>query len=285
MQATEFRSAAQLWAPSPALLANANLISLTRLGHAAVPNPRSTTGPVGFDYVGHWPFSWNDTVELVKLGRSGITHLETDVPEDLDLSIVVRGFPALETLLLHGWIRDLSAAAPMLAMLASLRDLRDVILWNIMDSHVADDAFFVDRLPRSNVHFVYGGGEVYRSYLRRDGALDAVFTDTSTKGGFMPPDGKDYPTSWADSRMAFISRMPRVSSADVPATLTMERTRRRGRGQADQAHPERHATDDRLVTAARLRASRTAPAAGPSASRHVRSARRHRRATPASRAC
>jgi len=207
--APELRPVAQLWAPAPALLGHENLVSLRRLGRCAVPDPRSTTGPVGFDYPGFHCFGWEESLELTRLGLPGITHLETSLPEDLDLTPALRAFPGLRTLLLSGWIRpNIAAFKPVFPLLGGIET---VILLDIMDSREADDAFFVDQLPRSDVHFVYGGGEVYRSYLRRDGELHAVFTDTSTKGGFVN-DRVDDLQRWLDIRMRFFSRMPAVSS-------------------------------------------------------------------------
>ncbi len=88
--------------------------------------------------------------------------------------------------------------------------MREVVFQNIMDSREADDGWFVDRLPNANVHLVYGGGELYRSYLRRDGGLHAVFTDTSTKGGFS--DGGKRDANWSGWRTRFFAKMPAIDS-------------------------------------------------------------------------
>lgn len=212
LSASEFRSVAQLWSRTPALLGHENLVSLRRLGRCAVPNPHSTRGLVGFDYPAFHNFSWEETLELAGLGLQRITHLETGLPRNCDISALAEAFPALETVLVtYSWsTQTLKVFEPLFGWLSTMRD---VILVNMMDSRKADDAHFVDRLPRSNVHIVYGGGELHRSYMRRDGKLHAVFTDTSGKGGFS--DGRSPGPDlerWRAARMGFFSRLPAVDS-------------------------------------------------------------------------
>lgn len=208
--ARELRSATQLYARSPALLAHDNLVSLTRLGRAVVPNPASKTGPFGFDYLGPGgTFDWEEAVELAGLGRKGITHLEFGLPEDLDIDVIARAFPELETVLVeYSWGN--TGAAMYEPLVPWWSKMRDVVLLNLVYNDQANDAWFVDRLPNTNVHIVFGGGELYRSYLRRDGGLHAVFTDTSTKGGFS--DGGRRDGAWIEARTRFFATLPAVDS-------------------------------------------------------------------------
>jgi uncharacterized protein (TIGR02996 family) len=210
LDAPELRTATQLYARSPDLLGHDNLVSLRRLGRAVVPNPASTTGPFGFDYFGPGgSFDWDEACELARQGHTGITHLEFGLPQDLDVGFIAGAFPDLDTVLVEYSWSDKGAAmyAPLMPWLSKLRD---VVFQNIMDSREADDGWFVDRLPTTNVHFVYGGGELYRSYLRRDGGLHAVFTDTSTKGGFS--DGGKRDAEWIGWRTRFFAKLPAVDS-------------------------------------------------------------------------
>jgi uncharacterized protein (TIGR02996 family) len=210
LDARELRTATQLYARTPDLLGHPNLVSLQRLGRECVPNVASTTGPFGFDYFGPGgSFDHDETLELAKLVRTRITHLETGLPQDLNVDAIQHAFPDLDTVLVeYSWSdKRVEMYEPMIPWLAGMRD---VVFKNIMDSREANDGWFVDRLPRSNVHFVYGGGELYRSYLRRDGGLHAVFTDTSTKGGFS--DGGKRDQQWIGWRTKFFANVPAIDS-------------------------------------------------------------------------
>jgi hypothetical protein len=136
---------------------------------------------------------------------------------------VVKAFPKLQTVLVsYAWsvTTKLGVFEPIFEWLSGMRD---VIFLNIMDSRSANDAHFVERLPRSNVHFVYGGAELYRSYVRRAGQLHAVFTDTSGKGGFSAgrPAGQDR-DRWIKARAAFFARLPTVDSLSFRQRSTWE---------------------------------------------------------------
>ena len=211
LAAREFRTVAQLSARSPELLAHPNLVSLTRLGRSLVPDPHATTGPVGFEYMGPSDFDWDEVTILAKQIRRGITHLEMSLPEDCNVDLVKHAFPALDTVMVnYSWssngVKVFEVLIPWLAK------MREVVLRDMTYANEANDAWFVDRLPTSNVHFIFGGGEAYRSYIRRGGRLHAIFTDSSAKGGFSDRGRRD--AVWINARTAFIKNMPAVDSLE-----------------------------------------------------------------------
>jgi hypothetical protein len=221
LAAPEFRSVEQLWSPSIDLLAHENLVSLARLGCCAVPRPHSREGPVGFDYTSLRHFELDQILELAELRLPNITHVEVWLPRELDVSEVIQAFPKLKSILLGtSWAEPARSFEPMLSLVTGMDD---VILANMgertrigevgKDAFEWRDAFFVERRPHGNTHLVEGRGELYRSYLRRNGELHAVFTDAGNKSGFSPhhPGAHDLESIF-ESRMAVFAHMPAVDS-------------------------------------------------------------------------
>jgi hypothetical protein len=220
LDAAELRSVAQLWAHSPKLLGHKNLVTLSRLGCNAIPHPHAVSGPVGFNYFDRSScFSWEETMVLAQLELSGITHLETELPKDLKkVPNNLRAFPDLNTVYLEGSCDDLRLFEPLLKWLTK-KNFSEVIL-NTTRFQQINDAFFVERLPKSNVHIVPGAA-LYRSYVRRNGELHAVLTDTRTsRGGFTAGwnhdlRDRDHLQSLqqaADDELSFLTHLPAVAS-------------------------------------------------------------------------
>ncbi|MCB9674859.1 MAG: hypothetical protein H6737_07065 [Alphaproteobacteria bacterium] len=198
-----------------------NLVSLKRIGSTLVPDPDDTRSIVGFAFDEHGTSpTWDEVQALLDAPPPGIVHLEAEIPAHaMDHARILDAFPDLEVIQLFSYHSDDRDRDP--ALVPWLSKIREVVLWGLGEHSGETDAWWLDALPRSSVHFRMRYSHFARSYVRRDDGVHAVFTELQA---VYPPsvrDPRQYP-NWFVEPLRFLTHLPRVASVSFRMKGTVE---------------------------------------------------------------